>query len=146
MFYDLKVLISIIHMVSSILWWSVTLFIIFVIRPLNDEGKLSIILPRTRNVVVYSSTISIIAGVILFMLNSNFNIVSIFYSLHNSLIFVSGILSLLVYFHILSQSPTFSSLRFVSKIFFRVGLSLPYILFSFLTLSLVIMLFVSNFF
>lgn len=133
-------------MVSSIIWWSITMFVVIVIRPLNKTGSLSIILPKIRKLVIYSSTISITTGTILFIINSNFQFLSPFYSMRGWLIFSVGMLSLIVYLHVLFQLQQFSISRFVTKNIFKNTLSPPHILFSILTISLIIMLFVSRFY
>ena len=80
MIYDLNIFISIIHLMSSFLWWSITFVVVLIVRPLNKTGNLSIILPKIQKIVLYASTVSIISGFILFGINTDFQYYKLFYT------------------------------------------------------------------
>ena len=135
---EYSILIQSIHSISSILWWSVTLIVVTTIRPLNGGGNLSIILPRVRKLVIFTSTISIISGCGLFGLNSNFQFEDFIHTTKGNVILFSGSLSLIVYYHVLSGSKPNSVASKLNKVLKLTGF-IPYIMFGFLTTALVSM-------
>ena len=135
---EYSILIQSIHSISSILWWSVTLIVVTIIRPLNGGGNLSIILPRVRKLVIFTSTISIISGFVLFGLNSNFQFEDLIHTTKGNVILFSGSLSLIVYYHVLSGSKPNSVASKLHKVL-KLTRFIPYIMFGFLTTALVSM-------
>lgn len=130
-------------MVFSILWWSTTMIVIFVIRPSNKIGILSPILPKIRKLVIFTSSISIFSGLILYGLLSNLNFQSYFYSSHGFLILVSGSFSLIVYFHILRGSG--HKLVSMNNSFEKqIKKFTPFIMFGLLTFTMVLMILTST--
>lgn len=140
---EYSILIQGIHSISSILWWSVTLIVISVIRPLNRGGNLSIILPQIRKLVIFASTISIISGFALFGLDSIFQFKDLIYTTRGHIILFSGSLSILVYYHILFGSKAHS---IASKLHKALKLTkfIPYIMFGFLSATMVSMILASS--
>ncbi|HKU83406.1 MAG TPA: hypothetical protein VJP58_05135 [Candidatus Nitrosocosmicus sp.] len=136
------ILIQGIHSISSILWWGVTLIIVTIIRPLNRGGNLSIILPRIRKLVIFASTISIISGFVLFGLNSNFKFEDLIHTTSGNIILFSGSLSLVVYYHILFGSKANSVSSKLHKVL-KLTKLIPYIMFGFLTATMVLMILAS---
>ena len=135
-----------IHMIFSIFWWSITFVVIFIIRPANTTGNLSIVLPKIRKVVIFASTVSIISGLIQFGMLFNFNIPSFINSAGSILIVISGFFSLIVYYHILfvthrglpSPKPKILAGIVSAKI-------IPYLMFGLLSATMVSMIIVSSF-
>ena len=136
------ILIQGIHSISSILWWGVTLIIVTIIRPLNRGGNLSIILPRIRKLVIFASTMSIISGFVLFGLNSNFKFEDLIHTTSGNIILFSGSLSLVVYYHILFGSKANSVSSKLHKVL-KLTKLIPYIMFGFLTATMVLMILAS---
>jgi hypothetical protein len=136
---EYSILIQGFHSISSILWWSVTLIVIFIIRPLNERGNLSIILPRLRKLVIFTSTVSIASGFVLFGFNSNFQFENLIYTTKGNVILFGGSLSIIVYYHVL-YGPKPNTVA--SKLYKALKLNrfIPYIMFGFLTATMVSMI------
>ena len=134
-----------IHMIFSLLWWSTTFVIIFVIRPANRTGILSVILPKIRKIIILASTISIVSGLILFGLLFNLSGQTLVITTKSILILTSGALSLIVYYHILLGTHT---RLFNSKSNTRNGRFLikgvPYLMFGLLTITMILMVIASS--
>ncbi|MBA2268907.1 MAG: hypothetical protein H0W19_11335 [Nitrosopumilus sp.] len=128
-------------MVTSILWWSVTLIVITIIRPLNKGGNLSIILPQIRRLVIFASTISIVSGFVLFGVNSNFRFEDLVHTTKGNVILLSGSLSLIVYYHVLSGSKP-NSMTKLHKVL-KLDKFVPHIMFGYLTAAMVSMILAS---
>jgi hypothetical protein len=139
---EYSILIQGIHSISSILWWSVTLIVITIIRPLNGRGNLSVILPRISRLVIFASTVSITSGFVLFGLNSNFQLEDFIHTTKGNIILVSGSLSLVVYYHVLSGSKPNSVASKLHKVL-KLTKFIPYIMFGFLTVAMVSMILAS---
>ena len=143
--YELQIFANIIHMISSFLWWSFTFMVVIIIRPLNKTGNLSIILPRIQKVVVYTSTVSIVSGIVFFSINANYQYYKLFYTTWGNIILVSGILSLLVYYNVISGGKMrliFIKLKLPSKFYNQT----PIALFSMITISLALMILIAKVF
>jgi len=138
---EYSILIQGIHLVTSILWWSVTLIVITIIRPLNKGGNLSIILPQIRRLVIFASTISIVSGFVLFGVNSNFRFEDLVYTTKGNVILLSGSLSLIVYYHVLSGSKP-NSMTKLHKVL-KLDKFVPHIMFGYLTAAMVSMILAS---
>jgi len=132
-----------VHMVFSILWWSTTLVVIFIIRPSNKTGNLSYILPKIRRLVIIASSVSIFSGLVLYGLFSNLDIGSYVYSYPGFVILISGSLSLVVYFHVLNggQHKYFAVKNSMGL---NIRKYIPFIMFGLLTITLILMLTVST--
>ena len=139
MISEYSILIQGIHSVTSILWWSVTLIVFTIIRPLNKGGNLSIILPQIRRLVIFASTISIVSGFVLFGFNSNFRFEDLVYTTKGNAILLSGSLSLIVYYHVLSGSKPSSMTSKLHKVL-KLDKFVPHIMFGFLTAAMVSMI------
>ena len=61
--------------------------VVIIIRPLNKTGNLSIILLRIQKVVVYTSTVSIVSGIVFFGINTNYQYYKLFYTTWGNIIF-----------------------------------------------------------
>ncbi len=131
-----------IHSVSSILWWSVTLIVVTIVRPLNGGGNLSIILPHIRKLVIFASTVSITSGFVLFGFYSNFQFEDLIHTTKGIVLLFSGSLSLVVYYHVLSGSKPDSVASKLHKLL-KLNKFIPYIMFGFLTAALVSMILAS---
>ena len=139
---EYSILIQGIHSISSILWWSVTLIVVTIIRPLNGGGNLSIILPHIRKLVIFASTVSITSGLVLFGLNSNFQFEDLIHTTKGNVILFSGSLSLIVYYHVLSGSKPDSVASKLHKVL-KLTKFIPYIMFGFLTVAMALMILAS---
>jgi hypothetical protein len=139
---EYSILIQGIHSISSTLWWSVTLIMIFIIRPLNERGNLSIILPRIRKLVIFASTVSIASGFVLFGFNSNFQFENLIYTTKGNVILFSGSLSIIVFYHVL-YGPKPNSVASKLHKALKLNKFIPYIMFGFLTTALVSMILAS---
>jgi hypothetical protein len=143
--YELHVLVNSVHLASSFLWWSMTFVVVAIIRPLNKEGNLSAILPRFRKIVLFVSTISIVSGLILFGINNNYRYYELLYTFGGNMVFISGVLSLFVYYNVLMGSKK-RSITVISKKIKGFNGRIPIMLFSMLTVSLILMILVSKVF
>ena len=143
--FELHVLINSIHLASSFLWWSMTFVVVAIIRPLNKKGNLSAILPRFRKIVLFVSTISIVSGLILFGINNNYRYYELLYTFGGNMVFISGVLSLFVYYNVLSGGKK-RSITVISKKIKGFNSRIPIMLFSMLTVSLTLMILVSKVF
>lgn len=132
-------------MIFSLLWWSATFVVIFVIRPANRTGSLAIVLPRIRKVIILASTISILSGMILFWLLFNFNVQTFAITTNNILILTSGPFSLIVYYHIIFGTRT---RLFNSRSNIHMGMMLvriiPYLMLGLLTTTMISMVISSS--
>ncbi len=140
---EYSILIQGIHLITSILWWSITLIVIAIIRPLNKGGIISIILPQIRRLVIVASTISIASGFVLFGFNSNFQFEDLVYTTNGNVILFSGILSLIVYYHVLSGANLNSMVSKLHKVL-KLNKFIPPIMFGFLTTAMVLMILASE--
>src|SRR5919112_3322868 len=100
--YESQVIVGIIHLVSSFLWWSITFVVVAIIRPANRSGVLSVILPKVQKIVIAVSTVSTVSGLILFGINTNYQFYALFLTAWGNVILVAGILSLIVYCNVVS--------------------------------------------
>ena len=134
------------HFLSAILWWSITFFVIFILSPINKTGSLSILLPRIHKFIIPISTITLISGFLLLLVNIESDFSRILNSGWGKMIVLGGVLSLPVYINILIHSKTRNinlQLKRNDKSIKRKTI-LPYILFSFLSISIGIMIFIAN--
>jgi hypothetical protein len=119
--------------------------VVFIIRPLNKTGSLSIVLPKIQKTVSFASTISIFSGLVFFGINNNFQYYKLFTTFWGNIILIAGILSLFVYYNVMSGGKIQSiviKLKFPRKLFN----SIPLILFSMITLCLMLMILISKMF
>lgn len=132
-------------MIFSLLWWSATFVVIFVIRPANRTGSLAIVLPKMRKLIILASTISIVSGLILFGLLFNFNIQTLVITTKSILILIFGPLSLIVYYHILHGTRTrlFNPKSNMHKGMVLVKI-IPYLMFGLLTTTMISMVIASS--
>jgi hypothetical protein len=141
--YELHIFINIIHLMSSFLWWSITFVVVLIVRPLNKTGNLSIILPKIQKIVLYSSTVSIVSGFIFFGIITDFQYNKLFYTWWGNVVLISGISSLFVYFNIVSGGGVrsiFIKLKMPKKFYNQT----PIILFSMITISIILMILISK--
>ena len=142
----LFVLLMYFHFLSAILWWSITFFVIFILSPINKTGSLSILLPRIHKFLIPISTITLISGFLLLLINIEGDFSRILNSSWGKMILLGGVFSLPVYIIILVRSKTRNiklQLKRNEKSV-KTKTILPYILFSFLSLSIGIMIFIAN--
>jgi hypothetical protein len=134
-----------IHIISSLLWWSATFIVIFIIRPANRTGNLSIVLPKIRKVIIITSTISITSGLIVLGSSFNFSIQNFINTTKGILILISGFFSFIVYCHILLGTHR-SLLNPKSKMLGKVVVVkiIPYLMFGLLSTTMVSMLVASR--
>jgi hypothetical protein len=134
-------------MIFSILWWSTTLIVIFIIRPSNKTGNLSSILPKIRRLVIIVSSVSIFSGLMLYGLFSNLDVRSYIYSYPGFVILISGSLSLVVYFHVLNGGQhKFILVKNSTGMGMGMGMGryIPFVMFGLLTITLILMVIVST--
>lgn len=145
--YDiLFVLLMYFHFLSAILWWSITFFVIFILSPINKTGSLSILLSRIHKFIIPISTIALISGFLLLLVNIEGDFSRILNSSWGKMILLGGVLSLPVYIIILIRSKT-RNIKLQMKRnekSIKTKTILPYILFSFLSISIGIMIFIAN--
>ena len=119
--------------------------VIIIIRPFNKTGNLSIILPRIQQVVLFAGTISIISGIVLFGFNTNYQYYKLFNTIWGNIILMAGILALLVYYNVISGGKIrliFIKLKLPRKFYNQT----PIILFSMITISIALMILISEVF
>ncbi len=143
MISDIVALLQGIHMIFSIVWWSVTFLVIFIIRPSNRTGNLSIVLPKIRRIIIFTSTISLTSGLILFVMLFNFEVPNFVYTAKGVLILLFGSLSLIVYYHVLRGTYT-SSLTKNIHINIDFIKFLPHVMFGLLTTTMIFMVIASR--
>ena len=134
------------HFLSAVLWWGITFFVIFILSPINKGGSLSILLPRIHKFIIPISTVTLISGFLLLMINTEGDFSRILTSMWGKMILLGGSFSIPVYIIILIRGK----IRNINLKFNRNKKSikskpiLPYILFSLLSLSIGIMIFITN--
>jgi hypothetical protein len=136
---------SIIHLVSSFLWWSFTVIVVLIIRPLNKTGNLSIVLPRIQKIVSYTSTVSIVSGFIFFGIITNFQYYKLITTFWGNIIVLAGIFSLIVYYNVISGGKI-QSFVIGLKISRKLSNKLPLVLLSLITASIMLMILISKVF
>ena len=138
---------SCIHFFSSVLWWGITFFVFFILRPVNREGSYSLILPRIHRFILPISTISILSGIALTFININFDPYRLFNTIWGYLVIIGGLFSIPVYLVILSQSkPVNIKIQLNKKKNFNKKILPPYFLFILLSITIFIMVFVMKVF
>jgi len=138
---------SYIHFFSSVLWWGITFFVFFILRPVNREGSYSLILPRIHRFILPISTISILSGIALTFININFDPYRLFNTIWGYLVIIGGLFSIPVYLVILSQSkPVNIKIQLNKKKNFNKKILPPYFLFILLSITIFIMVFVTKVF
>ncbi len=143
----LDFLTSYIHFFSSVLWWGITFFVFFILRPVNKEGSLSLILPRIHRFILPISTISILSGIALTFININFDPYRLFNTIWGYLLIIGGLFSIPVYLVILSQSKAGNiKIQLNKKKNFKKKILPPYLLFILLSITIIIMVFVTKLF
>jgi hypothetical protein len=136
-----------IHFFSSVLWWGITFFVFFILRPVNREGSYSLILPRIHRFILPISTISILSGIALTFININFDPYRLFNTIWGYLVIIGGLFSIPVYLVILSQSkPVNIKIQLNKKKNFNKKILPPYFLFILLSITIFIMVFVMKVF
>lgn len=119
--------------------------VVLIIRPLNKSGSLSIILPKIQKIILYSSIVSITSGLAIFGINTGYQYYKLFYTPWGNLILIAGIFSLFVFYNILSGGKIRSiliKLKMPQKFYNQI----PIVLFSMITISLILMILVSKVF
>jgi len=143
----LDFLTSYIHFFSSVLWWGITFFVFFILRPVNREGSYSLILPRIHRFILPISTISILSGIALTFININFEPYRLFNTIWGYLLIIGGLFSIPVYLVILSQSKLVNiKIQLNKKKNFKKKILPPYLLFILLSITIIIMVFVTKLF
>ncbi len=138
---------SYIHFFSSVLWWGITFFVFFILRPVNKEGSYSLILPRIHQFILPISTISILSGIALTFININFDPYRLFNTIVGYLLIIGGLFSIPVYLVILSQSKLGNiKIQLNKKKNFKKKILPPYLLFILLSITIFIMVFVTKLF
>jgi hypothetical protein len=143
----LDFLTSYIHFFSSVLWWGITFFVFFILRPVNREVSYSLILPRIHRFILPISTISILSGIVLTLININFDPYRLFNTIWGYLLIIGGLFSIPVYLVILSQSkPGNKKIQLNKKKNFKKKILPPYLLFILLSITIIIMVFITKLF
>ena len=145
--YDiLFVLLMYFHFLSAILWWSITFFVIFILSPINKAGSLSILLPRVHKFIIPISTITLISGFLLLMINIEGNFSQILETSWGKMLLSGGSFSIPVYIILLIRNkPRNITLQLKrNERSIKTKTILPYVLFSFLSISIVIMILAAN--
>ncbi len=142
---NISFLITYVHMFSSFLWWGLTFFVIFILRPVNKTGVYSPILPRIHKFVIPLSTLSIISGSILTMINIDFEIDRLFESIWGYLLVIGGSFSIPVYLIVIfrSKKPD-TKLQLRKKKSFQYNNYIPYVAFLLLSITISLMIFVTH--
>jgi hypothetical protein len=142
----LGLLILYMHFFSSVLWWGITFFVIFILRPINQKGSFSF-LQRIRLFVLPISTISITSGIALTFININFDSSRLFNSLWSYMVVLGGLFSIPVYLSILFRSKQRNmKLELGKKVTPKNTHFHPYLFFAFLSSTLTIMVLVTQLF
>jgi hypothetical protein len=143
----LGLLILYMHFFSSVLWWGITFFVIFILRPINQKGSFSFLLQRIRLFVLPISTISITSGIALTFININFDSSRLFNSLWSYMVVLGGLFSIPVYLSILFRSKQRNiKLELGKKVNPKNTHFHPYLLFALLSSTITIMILVTQLF
>jgi uncharacterized membrane protein len=143
----LEFLILYLHFFSSVLWWGLTFFVIFILRPITTKTSYSFLLLRIHQFVLPISTISITSGIALTFININFDPNRLFNSLWSYMLILGGLFSIPIYLVILFQSTKRNiTLKLSNKITIKNTHFLPYLLFALLSSTITIMIFVTHLF
>jgi hypothetical protein len=138
-------LITYVHIFSSVLWWGLTFFVIFILRPVNKTGVYSPILPRIHKFVIPLSTLSIISGIVLTMIKIDFEMDRLFESLWGYLLIIGGSFSIPVYLIVVIRSKKRDvKLQLRKKKSFQYDNYIPYIAFLLLSITISLMIFVTH--
>jgi hypothetical protein len=148
MYYNiLDFLITYIHLFSSILWWGLTFFVIFILGPVNKKGIYSSILSRIHQFVIPISTISIFSGIILTLININFDLNRLFISMWGYMLIVGGLFSIPVYLIVIFRSKNRNvKVQLSKKKSLQYNKLIPYLIFLFLSITISLMIFVTQWF
>ena len=148
MYYNiLDFLITYIHLISSFLWWGLTFFVIFILGPVNKKGVYSSILPRIHKFVIPISTLSILSGIVLTFINIDFDLDRLFNSMWGYMLIVGGLFSLPVYLIVIFRSKNRNvKVQLGKKKLPQYNNLLPYLVFLFLSITISLMIFVTQWF
>ncbi len=143
--YPLQILFNIVHLISSFIWWNLMFVVILIIKPLNKNGNLSILLPKFQKIVFYTSIVSLTSGFILFGVNTNFQYYMLFYTTWGNVIVLSGIISLFVFYNIASGGKMRLILIKINAPKELIN-KIPLIMFSLITITLISMILLTKIF
>jgi hypothetical protein len=144
----LELLTLYLHFFSSVLWWGITFFVIFILGPINKKGLYSSLLIRIHQFILPISTISITSGIALTFINIDFDSNRFFNSLWSYMLIIGGLFSIPVYLVILFRSKKRNiQIQLSKKVNFKKKTPfLPYLLFALLSTTITIMIFVTQLF
>jgi hypothetical protein len=144
---SLELLILYLHFFSSVLWWGITFFVIFILRPINKKGSYSLLLKRIHQFVLPISTISITSGIALTFININFELNRFFNSMWSYMLVLGGLFSIPVYLNILVRSKKRNiKLELGKKVAIKNIHFHPYLLFALLSSTITTMILVTQVF
>ena len=143
----LEYLTTYLHFFSSVLWWGLTFFVVVILRPVNRDGSYSLILPKIHQFILPISTVSITSGLVLTFININFDPNRLFNSFWVIMLMLGGLFSIPVYLVILFQSKKRTmKIQFGKKRNVKKTNLLPFLLFTLLSSTIFIMVFVTKMF
>jgi hypothetical protein len=143
----LDFLFTYIHIFSSFLWWGLTFFVIFILGPVNRKGFYSSILPRIHQFVIPISTISILSGIVLTLINIDFDLNRLFNSMWAYMLILGGVFSIPVYLIVIFRSKNRNiKVQLNKKKSSQYNKFLPYLVFIFLSITISLMIFVTQWF
>ena len=141
----LDFLITYIHLFSSFLWWGLTFFVIFILSPVNKKGVYSSILPRIHKFIIPISTLSIISGIVMTLVNIDYDVDRLFNSIWGSLLIAAGLFSIPVYLIVIFRSKQRNiKIQMSTKKTTRNSNYLPYLLFLFLSITISMMIYITH--
>jgi hypothetical protein len=144
---SLELLILYLHFFSSVLWWGITFFVIFILRPINKKGSYAFLLQRIHQFVLPISTISITSGIALTLININFELNRFFNSMWSYMLVLGGLFSIPVYLNILFRSKKRNiKLELGKKVAIKNIHFHPYLLFALLSSTTTTMILVTQVF
>ncbi len=131
-----------VHIISGTLWWGFAFFIVFIINPKNKKGIISFILPTVQKYVVAISTITIISGILLMLVNMNFDWNKSIESFWGKSVIFGGIFAIPPYLRVLSS---YSGCNLIPSLSLRnkakFAMFLPHLYFGMLTFTIIIMIY-----
>jgi hypothetical protein len=144
----LELLTLYLHFFSSVLWWGITFFVIFILGPINKKGLYSSLLLTIHQFILPISTISITSGIALTFINIDFDSNRFFNSLWSYMLILGGLFSIPVYLVILFRGKKRNiQIQLSKKVNFKKKTPfLPYLLFALLSTTITIMIFVTQLF
>ncbi|MFZ0221208.1 MAG: hypothetical protein WAM42_05870 [Candidatus Nitrosopolaris sp.] len=161
-----NVTIRYIHFFSSIIWWGIMFFMFVIVFPVNKDGRYSTLFPRVQRFMKIIASIAMVSGILLTFVNTKFTVEGLVTNRWGCTLIIGAMTSVFVYIHILmpkraQTTPPPASILMPSAYNLRKNANtmndrsniqrmkiskrfVPWLLFSLLTISIALMVSVSD--